>query len=147
MSIIEEYVSDAEAQEEEEWLDICRRKGVYNGPAGGPPGLQRDKPYDPHKAVRFRRLCKYIETQYPELKCERNTSKSIDEDLIYSLANDYLDIQEFINNSMTERNSNKYYNLVGILEHFKELRIKCIARGLNNSEIKTIITREKAEMK
>ncbi len=95
MSIIEEYVSDAEAQEEEEWLDICRRKGVYNGPAGGPPGLRHDEPYDPYKAVRFRRLCEYYESLYPELKCNRYTSSNMkNENLIYSLAYKYLNTEK-----------------------------------------------------
>jgi hypothetical protein len=52
--------------DEEEWLEYCRKKGVYNGPPGGPPGLRRDEPTDVKKAKRFRELCnKYIDA-YPD---------------------------------------------------------------------------------
>ena len=134
MSIIDEYVSDTEAIEEEEWLDLCRRKRAYNGPAGGPPGLNRDEPHDPKKAVQFRRLCEYFQTKYPELVSIRSTSKLIDEDLLFSLAKDYLDLQ----GAATEENKKTF-------EYLTQLRFECVAKGLSEKDIKNIINEEKVK--
>lgn len=135
-SIIDEYVSNDEANEEEDWLDLCRRKRGYNGPAGGPPGLNRDEPHDSKKAVRFRRLCEYFEKNCPELVTERKTTKLIDEDLIFSLAKDYLDLQD----AATEEN-------IKTFEYLKQLRIEGVAKGLCEKEIKNIINKEKVNRK
>lgn len=133
MDIINNHVTEEEANEEEDFLDLCRRKRCYNGPAGGPPGLVRDEPHDPAKAVRFRRLCEYFETNYPELVTERPTCKLIENDLIYSLANDYLEMQEFAKDIKT-------------FNHLKQLRVDGVAKGLSEIEIRDIVQSEKKKL-
>ena len=171
-SVIDENVTEEDEQKEEEWLYTCRRSRCYNGPAGGPPGLENDKYPDPEKAVRFRRLCEYYSTTYPELKAEKRTeTKLIDNDLIYSLANDYLELQEYfikqiIHNVKTyikdkedqkeaikkaEEYFTEYIKLIIKdkwidFEYLKQLRIEGVARGLNEEEIRDIIKEKKEDI-
>ncbi len=173
-SVIDENVTEEEEIEEADWLHTCRRSRCYNGPAGGPPGLNNDRYPDPAKAVRFRRLCEYYRTTYPELisaKEKAEESKMVDNDLIYSLANDYLELQEYFikqalhkvkiyveerANTVTEEEAIKkageffteYIKLIINLgwnefESLKELRIYGVAKGLNEEDIRDIIDRQK----
>jgi hypothetical protein len=140
MNIIDNHVTEEEANEEEDFLDLCRRKRCYNGPAGGPPGLTYDEPHDPAKAVRFRRLCEYFQTKYPELVFERPRTKLIDDDLIYSLAKDYLDMQEFVETGGSFADNNTIYN------HLIQIRIEGVAKGLSEIEIRDIVRNEKQKL-
>ena len=173
-SVIDEIVTEEEEIEEADWLHTCRRSRCYNGPAGGPPGLDNDRYPDPAKAVRFRRLCEYYRTTYPELvpaKEKEEETKQIDDDMIYSLANDYLELQEYFikqvlhkvktyvkerANTVTEEEAIKkageffteYIKLIINLgwnefESLKELRIYGVAKGLNEEDIRDIIDRQK----
>ncbi len=58
---------DEEEMDEEEYLDLCRRKGVYNGPPGGPPGLRDGERKSLSKARKFRRFCADFQLDHPEL--------------------------------------------------------------------------------
>lgn len=168
-SVIDENVTEEEEREEEDWLYTCRRGRCYNGPAGGPPGLDNDKYPDPAKAVKFRRLCEYYSTTYPELVINKaGETKLIDDDLIYSLANDYLQLQDYFNKQVLhkvkiyveERSTEEkaiekageffteYIKLIINLgwnefESLKELRIYGVAKGLNETEIRDIIDKQK----
>lgn len=150
MNIIDNHVTVEEANEEEDFLDLCRRKRCYNGPAGGPPGLTYDEPHDPAKAVRFRRLCEYFQTNYPELVTERPRTKLIDDDLIYSLANDYLNMQEFVETDGAfgedTSNANKKEQTLKLFEHLKQIRIEGVAKGLSEIEIRDIVRNEKQKL-
>lgn len=119
--MIDDYVSDREAEEEEDWLYLCRRKGVYNGPPGGPPGLNIDDEYpDPKKAVRFRRLCDVYQAEFPELPMK----------IIYLISEDQLEVRE-------EKLGNAKF------EALKRMYIESHAKGVSIEEIRKMSYLEK----
>lgn len=150
--IINEEVTDEEAENEEYWLYTCRKARCYNGPVGGPPGLRNGELNDPYKAVKFRRLCSYFSSECPQLtnKKEKIESVLIEDDLIYSLAKDYLDNEEFAIKFIITKQEEKIQLLTEIIwsrfNKLKQLRIEGVAKGLSNIQIRDIINKEKEDI-